>query len=71
MNYSNGFVNQLIEEEMKLSDKISIIYHYPDNITHLLYLIIPAFIMKYGSSYKHLIEECFLMTPIIDRKSVV
>lgn len=65
MNYSNDFVNRLIEEEMKLSDNISITYHYPDNITHLLYLIIPAFIMKYGTHYKHLIEECFLTTPIM------
>lgn len=65
MNYSNDFINRLIEEEMKLINQISSIYYYPDNITHLLYLIVPAFIMKYGIKYKKLIEECFFKVPIM------
>lgn len=65
MNYSDDFINQLIEQEIKFSDTLSSIYHYPDNITHLLYIIIPAFIMKYGISYRSLIEKCFSLVPIL------
>lgn len=65
MNYSYEFVNQLIDQEIEFSDSLANIYHYPDNITHLLYLIIPAFILKYGTSYRTLIENCFSTVPII------
>lgn len=65
MNYSDEFINQLIEQEIKYSDTLASIYHYPDNITHLLYVIIPAFIIKYGTSYRNLIEECFSLVPIL------
>lgn len=65
MKYDNEFINQLINQEIKFSDTISRMCHYPDNITHLLYLIIPAFILKYGNSYKNLIEKCFSTVPIV------
>lgn len=65
MEYSNDFVNRLIEEEITYSNKLSSIYNYPDNITHLLYLIIPAFIIKYGVNYRSLIENCFLSVPVL------
>lgn len=65
MNYSNDFINQLIEQEIKFSNSLTLLYHYPDNITHLLYIIIPAFIIKYGTSYRSLIEECFSSVPIL------
>ena len=59
------YVNKLIEQEIKFSDELSSNYNYPDNITHLLYLIIPAFIIKYGSMHKELLENCFRNVPII------
>ena len=65
MEYNNKFMNQLIEQEIKFSNTLASIYHYPDNITHLLYIIIPAFIIKYGISYRSLIEDCFSKVPII------
>lgn len=65
INYSNEFINQLIEQEIKFSDSIAAVCRYPDNITHLLYIIIPAFILKYGTNYRKLIEECFSTVPII------
>lgn len=65
MNYSNDVINKLIEEEISLSNSISVIYHYPDNITHLLYVMLPAFIIKYGMKYKKSIEECLSKVPII------
>lgn len=59
------FMNQLVLEEIKFSNKIADGYHYPDNITHLLYLIVPAFILKYGISNKMLVENCFENVPIL------
>lgn len=58
-------MNQLVLEEIKFSNKIADGYHYPDNITHLLYLIVPAFILKYGISNKMLVESCFENVPIL------
>lgn len=69
MKYSNEFVNQLIDQEIKFSDELATTYNYPDNITHLLYIIIPAFILKYGTSNRTLIEKCFSdISIIIDDK---
>ena len=39
--------NAIIEREKAFIDKISDKYNYDSNIRHLLYLIIPAFIIKY------------------------
>ena len=58
------FINNLIEEEIKFSDELSKKYNYPDNITHLLYLIIPAFIIKYKTTNRFIIEKCFETVPI-------
>lgn len=59
------YVNLLINQEIVYSDKLSQTYNYPDNITHLLYLIIPAFILKYGNNHKNIIEKCFMDVPIV------
>lgn len=54
----------LIERYIKQIDEISKKYNYDSNITHLLYLIIPAFITKY--KYKEqLILNTFKNIPII------
>ena len=58
-------INALINNEIAFSDELSKKYGYPDNITHLLYLIIPAFIIKYGSNHKNIIEKCFNEVPIM------
>ena len=65
MNYDNNYINNLIETEISFSNNLALKYNYPDNITHLLYVIIPAFILKYGNSNKKLIEECFSNVPIL------
>ena len=62
---NNDYLNNLIDEEIKYSNQLSNKYNYPSNITHLLYLIIPAFLIKYGSKYKSLIERCFMDVPVI------
>ena len=38
--------NLVIEKEKDFIDQISDKYEYDDNIRHLLYIIIPAFIME-------------------------
>lgn len=65
MNYDSNYINNLIDTEISFSNELALKYNYPDNITHLLYIIIPAFILKYGSNNKKLIEDCFSNVPII------
>lgn len=65
MNYSNEFINNLIDNEISFCHNLRAKYHYPDNIIHLLYIIIPAFILKYGLNNRKIIEECFMNIQII------
>lgn len=64
MNYNDNYINKLIDLEINFSNKLALKYHYPDNITHLLYIIIPAFIIKYGYEHKNLVETVFNDIPI-------
>ena len=57
--------NALIEKEKETIDKICDRYQYDDNIRHLLYVIIPAFIMKYGIGKEKLILNTFRDVRII------
>lgn len=51
--------NRIIEKEKKFIDEISDFYNYDNNIRHLLYLIIPAFIIKYGIQKEKLVLNAF------------
>ena len=51
--------NLIIEREKHFIDEISDKYNYDSNIRHLLYIIIPAFIIKYGISKEKLILNTF------------
>jgi len=51
--------NIIIEKEKKFIDDISDTYNYDSNIRHLLYIIIPAFIIKYGQNKERLILNTF------------
>lgn len=64
MNYSDDYINKILDDEVVFSNEVALKYHYPDNITHLLYIIVPAFILKYGLNYRSLIHECFSSVPI-------
>ncbi len=57
--------NQIIEREKEFIDRISNYYKYDSNIRHLLYLIIPAFIIKYGINREKLILNAFEKIRII------
>lgn len=51
--------NLIIEREKRYIDEISDLYNYDSNIRHLLYIIIPAFIIKYGVNKERLILNTF------------
>lgn len=51
--------NLIIEREKRFIDRICDFYGYDSNLRHLLYIIIPAFIMKYGISKEKLILDTF------------
>ena len=51
--------NAIIEREKKYVDEISNLYQYDENIKHLLYIIIPAFVIKYGINKEHIIINTF------------
>ena len=51
--------NLIINKEKEFIDRISDKYNYDSNIRHLLYLIIPAFIIKYGINREKLILNTF------------
>lgn len=58
--------NLIIEREKSIIDEICDLYHYDSNIRHLLYIIIPAFIMKYGFDKEKVIINTFKDTKIIN-----
>ena len=58
-------INLVIEKEKIFIDQISDAYGYDDNIRHLLYMIIPAFIVKYGLNKEKMILNAFKEIKII------
>ena len=57
--------NVVIEREKDFIDRISNEYNYDNNIRHLLYVIIPAFVIKYGINKEKLILNAFRDIKII------
>ena len=57
--------NQILRKEKDFIDKICDQYRYDSNIRHLLYIIIPTFILKYGIDHEKLILNTFQDIQII------
>ncbi len=57
--------NMIVYREKPIIDEICDIYHYDDNIRHILYVIIPAFVLKYGYEKESVIINTFKETKII------
>lgn len=57
--------NLLIEREKKWIDEICNKYQYDNNIRHILWILIPAFIKKYGLEKEKLIKDTFENIKII------
>ena len=65
MNLDNIDINSLIDRYTEYVDKLSGKYSYESNIKHLLYLIVPAFVIKYGIKNESSILKCFENVPIM------
>lgn len=59
MNFDKSNCDSFFEKYIKFVDKISNDFRYDENIRHLLYLIVPAFVLKYGFSNESTILKCF------------
>ena len=51
--------NYILEREKPYIEEISNKYQYDSNIRHILYIMIPAFIIKYGVNKEKLILNTF------------
>lgn len=63
--YTNEQFNLIINKYKSITDEISKNNNYPENIRHLLYIIIPAFIIKYNLENERIIIDTFKNIPII------
>lgn len=59
MKIDDTNINYFLDKYTDFVDKISEKYNYPDNIRHVLCLIIPAFVVKYGLNKENLVINCF------------
>ena len=66
MELNDRLVNELFKECTEFVDKKLSIYNYSSDIKHLLYIIIPAFIVKYDYKNKNKIYNVFKDVPLIE-----
>ncbi len=64
MEFNDNNINEFINKYIAFVDKLNNKYDYPNNIKHVLYLIIPAFVKKYGIKEERYILNCFENIPI-------
>ena len=67
MEVNADIVVNLFTKTQPFLEKINEKYHYPENIGHLLHLIVPAFIIKYGLFTEQKILKIFDSIPILIR----
>ena len=65
MDLNNLDINSFLNRYVDFVDRISNYYNYESNIKHLLYLIIPAFIIKYDLKNESTILNCFENIPML------
>ena len=63
MKYSDTQMNIIFEKYINFVDELP--YRYTDNITNLLYIIVPAFILKYGLENEKTILNTFKNVRIV------
>lgn len=59
MNLTQDNINIFLDKYIKFVDEISTEYNYENNIKHLLYIIVPAFVYQYGVTNESFILKCF------------
>lgn len=74
MNIDQSNINLFLNKYIGFVDEISKSFLYDNNIKHLLYLIVPAFVYKYGISNESLVLNCFKNVRVVvlnqDNKNV-
>lgn len=64
MNINQENINPFLNKYISFVDELSIKQNYDNNIKHLLYVIVPAFVIKYGIENESTIFNCFNNTKI-------
>ncbi len=59
MNINQENINQILNKYISFVDEISKEFNYSNDIKHLLYVIVPAFIIKYGVDNESTVLNCF------------
>ena len=65
MELTEKTINLYFEKYQHFVDEITLQYHYASNISHLLYVIVPAFVQYYGIRAEHMILNVFREVSII------
>ena len=66
MNITQENINPFLNKYIDIINTICNDFNYDSNIKHLLYLIIPAFIIKYGTNNENMIIDCFKKIKVYD-----
>ena len=59
MNLSNENINTFLDKYINIINEFCNRKNYPDNIRHVFYLVVPAFVIKYGLREETNILSCF------------
>lgn len=62
---NSKIINTYFDKYKSIADNISHTYGYDDNMKHLLWIIITAFIIKYGIKNESIILDCFKKTKVV------
>ena len=65
MNINKNNINLILNRYISLVDKLKYKYNYTNNLSHVLYIVVPAFLLKYGPSNEQKIIKLFEETEII------
>lgn len=64
MNISNENINVFLDKYVNFINEFCNRKNYPDNIRHVFYLVVPAFVIKYGLKEETNILSCFENIPV-------
>lgn len=64
MEINNDNINIFLNKYVEFVNNLCVKNNYPINIKHVLYLIVPAFVLKYGIEEERNILSCFEKVPI-------
>ena len=65
MNINKTNINLILNRYISFVDKLKEKYNYTNNLRHILYIVVPAFLLKYGTNNEQKIIKLFEETEII------